>query len=128
MLGLGYTHPRPTHTQPFPSCSRDLPVKAKAAPPAQRHPVRWDNPTEMKCWSVLGSVGCSCTQQSPFPVALCPTPSLKQPDIMLCHSLGQVHAQDHTLLKTPGPYRMGLGCTVQLYHVALQVLLLHELL
>lgn len=35
---------------------------------------------------------------------------------------------DHTLPKTPGPYRMGLGCTVQLYHVALQVLLLHELL
>lgn len=63
-----------------------------------------------------------------FPVALCPTPSLTEPDRTLCHSLGQVHTQDHTVPKAPGPYRMGLGCAVQLYHVALQVLLLHELL
>lgn len=92
--------------------------------PPQTH----SHPTEIKCWSVLGSVGCSCTQKSPFPVALCPTPSLTEPNIILCHSLGQVHTQDHTLPKTPGPYRMGLGCAVQLYHVALQVFLLHELL
>lgn len=126
MLGLGYSHPRHTHTWPFPSCSRDLPAEAKAALPAQRYPVRWDSPTEMKCWPVLGSVD-YCTQKNPFPVALCPIPSLQEPDI-LCHSLGQVHSQDHTLPKTPSHYRVGLGCAVQLYHVALQVLLLHELL
>lgn len=121
-------HPPQTHTQPFPSCSRELPAEAKAAPPAQRHPVRWDSPTEMKCWPVLGSLGCSCIQKSQFRVALCPTPSLTEPDVILCHSLGQVHTQEHTLPKTPSHYRVGLGCAVQLYHVALQVLLLHELL
>lgn len=127
MLGLGNTHPRPTHNQPFPSSSRDLPAEAKEAPPAQT-PNEMGQPKEIKCWSVLGSVGCFCTQKSPFPVALCPTPSLTEPYIILCHSLDQVHTQDHPLPKSPGPYRMGLGCAVQLYHVALQVFLLHELL
>lgn len=32
------------------------------------------------------------------------------------------------LVPACSPYRMGLWCAMQLYHVALQVLLLHELL